>query len=338
MRAYTTLRVRTFTIGFRETDFDEAHHARAIAQHLGTDHHELYVTEADLLRSIDRIVDSLDEPFADISILPTLLVSELAAGSVKAVLSGDGGDELFFGYERYLRTLRASRLRRWMPRRVGRPIGRTLRRFNGGLGRMARLGGVLAADGSDALYTAMVSRCQTPSALVRGGIDLPWPDPSQRLTEFPNQLPNLMMLRDLRTYLVDDVLQKVDRASMAVSLEARVPLLDHRVVEFAWGLPLERKWVNGATKWPLRQLLAKYVPPALFERPKRGFAVPISSWLRGGLRSWAEDLLHDPQTGAHLDASRVRRLWREHLLGRLDRGAYVWDAVCFLSWRRRHFA
>ena len=147
-----------------------------------------------------------------------------------------------------------------------------------------------------------------------------------------------MMLRDLRTYLVDDVLHKVDRASMAVSLEARVPLLDHRVVEFAWQLPLERKWVDGATKWPLRQVLLKGVPPNLFERPKRGFAVPISAWLRGGLRSWAEDLLNDPQVSVHLDANRVRRLWREHLSGRLDRGAYVWDILCFLSWRRRHFA
>jgi asparagine synthase (glutamine-hydrolysing) len=338
MRAHTSRRVQTFTIGFREREFDEARHARAIAKRLDTDHHELYVTEGDLLRSIDRIVDTLDEPFADISILPTLLVSKLAVGSVKAVLSGDGGDELFFGYEHYQRTLRASRLRGRVPRRLRRPIGRALRRFNGGLGRTARLGGVLAAEGSDALYTAMVSRCQTPSALVRGGIDLPWPDPAQRLTEFPHQLSNFMMLRDLRTYLMDDVLQKVDRASMAVSLEARVPLLDHRVVEFAWGLPLERKWVNGATKWPLRQVLAKYVPPALFDRPKWGFAVPISSWLRGGLRAWAEDLLYDSQMSADLNASRVRRLWREHLSGRLDRGAYVWDILCFLSWRRRQFA
>lgn len=337
MRGHTPRRIRTFTIGFREAEFDEAHHARAIAQHLGTDHHELYVTEGDLLRSMDRIVDSLDEPFADISILPTLLVSKLAAQSVKAVLSGDGGDELFFGYEHYQRSLRASRLPGRLPRGVCRRMGRALRRFNGGLGRMARFGGVLAAEDSDAHYTAMVSRCQTPSALVRGGIDLPWPDPSQRLTEFANELPDFMMLRDLRTYLVDDVLQKVDRASMAVGLEARVPLLDHRVIEFASGLPLEHKWVNGATKWPLRQVLTRYVPPDLFERPKCGFAVPISGWLRGGLRSWAEELLHDSQVGAHLDAARVRRLWREHLSGRFDRGSYVWDVLCFLSWRRRHF-
>jgi asparagine synthase (glutamine-hydrolysing) len=336
MRAHTTRRIHTFTIGFREAAFDESHHARAVAQHLGTQHHEVYVCEDDLLRSMNRIVDLLDEPFADISILPTLLVSELASGFVKVVLSGDGGDEMFFGYERYQRTLRAAHVLGRVPEPFARVLGKTLRRFNGGLGRASRLGGLLAAEDPDAFYAAMVSRCQTPSALVRGGVDLAWPDEAQKLMQFPVDLANHMMLRDLRTYLVDDVLRKVDRASMAVSLEARVPLLDHRVAEFALALPLALKWTAGATKWPLRQVLAKYVPTTLFERPKQGFAVPISSWLRRGLRSWAEDLLNDPQLDAHLDGNRVKRLWQEHLSGRFDRGFYVWDVLCFLSWRRRH--
>jgi asparagine synthase (glutamine-hydrolysing) len=334
MRANTMRKVQTFTIGFHEKDFDEASHARAIASYLDCDHHELYVGQADLLKAIDRIVGTIDEPFGDISILPTLLVSELAAGTVKVVLSGDGGDELFFGYDHYQRGLQSWRLREGVPRAVGRLIGRDLRRCNGGAGRIARLGGVLAAEGSEALYAAVASRWQTPSSLVRGGVDPPWPDPAQRLAAFADDLPNFMMLRDLRSYLVDDVLTKVDRASMAVSIEARVPLLDHRVVEFAWSLPLDRKWVNGITKWPLRQVLAKHVPPALFERPKQGFAVPISAWLRGGLRSWAADLLDDPSVGNYLDASRVRKLWREHLSGRLDRGVYLWDVLSFLSWQK----
>jgi asparagine synthase (glutamine-hydrolysing) len=263
------------------------------------------------------------------------LVSELAARSVKVVLSGDGGDELFFGYGHYQRGVQAQRFRGRLPRSVGRLIGRTLRHFDGGGGRLARLGGVLAAESLDAVYAAVVSRWQTPSSLVSGGVDQLWPDPAQRLLEFPEDLPNFMMLRDLRTYLVDDVLQKVDRASMAVSIEARVPILDHRVAEFAWRLPLDRKWLNGVTKWPLRQVLAKHVPPRLFERPKQGFGVPISAWLRGDLRVWAEDLLNDSSVGKYLDPIKARQLWREHQSGRIDRGVYLWDVLSFLSWQRQ---
>jgi asparagine synthase (glutamine-hydrolysing) len=250
-------------------------------------------------------------------------------------LSGDGGDELLFGYRHYQRGLQAQRFRSRLPRSVARILGRTLRHFNDGGGRVARLGGVLAAENLDAVYAAVVSRWQMPSSIVLGGVDQLWPDPAQRLTEFPEDLPNFMMLRDLRTYLVDDVLHKVDRASMAVSIEARVPLLDHRVAEFAWQLPLDAKWRNGVTKWPLRQVLAKHVPPALFERPKQGFGVPISVWLRAGLRSWAEDLLNDPAASEYLHADRARQLWREHLSGRLDRGVYLWDVLSFLSWQRQ---
>lgn len=335
MRAHTSRKIQTFTIGFREENFDEAGQAGDIARHLDTDHHELYVTQVDMLKSIDRIIGAMDEPFADISILPTLLVSELAARSVKVVLSGDGGDELLFGYRHYQRGLQAQRFRSRLPRSVARILGRTLRHFNDGGGRVARLGGVLAAENLDAVYAAVVSRWQMPSSIVLGGVDQLWPDPAQRLTEFPEDLPNFMMLRDLRTYLVDDVLHKVDRASMAVSIEARVPLLDHRVAEFAWQLPLDAKWRNGVTKWPLRQVLAKHVPPALFERPKQGFGVPISVWLRAGLRSWAEDLLNDPAASEYLHADRARQLWREHLSGRLDRGVYLWDVLSFLSWQRQ---
>jgi asparagine synthase (glutamine-hydrolysing) len=335
MRTHNARKIQTFTIGFREKDFDEAGYARDIARHLDTDHHELYVTQSDLLKSIDRIIGTTDEPFADDSILPTLLVSELAARSVKVVLTGDGGDELFFGYGHYQRGLLAQRFRNRVPRSMGGMIGMVLRQFNGGGGRLARLGGVLTASDVDSLYAAVVSRWQTPSSLVHGGVDEPWPDPVQRLTEFSDDLPNFMMLRDLRTYLVDDVLHKVDRASMAVSIEARVPILDHRVMEFAWRLPIGRKWAAGVTKLPLRRVLARHVPPALFERPKQGFGVPISAWLRGGLRSWADELLNDPGAGEYLDARRVHRLWREHLSGCLDRGVYLWDVLSFLSWRRQ---
>ena len=338
MREHTARKVQTFTIGFREAQFDESGHAREIARYLDTDHHELILTQQDLLKCIDRITAAMDEPFGDISILPTLLVSELAAGSVKVVLSGDGGDELFFGYQHYLRGLEAQRFHGRIPKAIGNSIGRKLRNFNHGAGRIARLGGVLAADSVESLYGAVVSRWQTPSSLVRDGIDVLWPDPTQRLSEFTDDLPNFMMLRDLRAYLVDDILHKVDRASMAVSIEARVPLLDHRVAEFAWQLPFGYKSVNGVAKWPLRQVLARHLPRSLFERPKRGFAVPISGWLRQDLRPWAKDLLFDSSAGVYLDPRMARKLWHEHLSGRIDRGAYLWDILSFLSWQRQSIA
>ena len=335
MRAHTSRRVQTFTIGFEEKDFDEAGYAREIARHLGTDHHELYLSAGDLLAGIDRIIGTIDEPFADISILPTLMVSQLAAGSVKVVLSGDGGDELFFGYGHYQQTLRALRVRDRVPAILRGPAGQLLQRVNGGAGPVARLGGVLAAPDLQSACAAVVSRWQTPSSLVRNGTDNPWPDPLQHLPQFPGDSRNLLMLRDLRTYLVDDILHKVDRASMAVSIEARVPLLDHRVVEFAWRLPPDRKVVNGIAKWPLKQVLARQVPAALFDRPKRGFAVPISRWLRTDLREWGEAVLQDPAADEYLDVGRVRSLWREHQSGRFDRGSYLWDVLAFLAWHRQ---
>ena len=335
MRAHTPRKVQTFTIGFHERDFDEAGYARTIARHLDTDHHELYVNDADLLIQIDRIIGTLDEPFADISILPTLLVSELASRSVKVVLSGDGGDELFFGYGHYQRALQAFRVRDSLPGFLARPFGRHLSGLNGSAGAVARLGGVLAADSIQGAYAAVVSRWQHPTSIVRGGVDEPWPERVQRLIEFSSEPHEFMMLRDLRTYLVDDVLHKVDRASMAVSIEARVPILDHRIVEFACRLPLAQKWMHGATKWPLRQVLNKYVPSVLFNRPKQGFGVPISNWLRGGLKAWAGEVIHDSDAGEYLDAARVRKLWAEHQSGTRDRGVYLWDTLTFLAWQRR---
>ncbi len=334
MRAHTSRKVQTFTIGFHEKAFDEAGYARVIAQHLGTEHHELYLSQSDLRNSLERIIGTMDEPFADISILPTLLVSELAAGSVKVVLSGDGGDELFFGYGHYQRTLQALRVRDRVPGFLRAAAGAALQRFNGSSGPVARLGAVLAAQDAQAAYAAVVSRWQRPSVLVPGGVDDPWPDPVQRLSQFPDDPHNYMMLRDLRTYMVDDVLHKVDRASMAVSIEARVPVLDHRVVEYAWRLPLARKVVDGVTKWPLRQVLARHVPPSLFDRPKQGFGVPISAWLRSELKPWAEQVFADQHKTDYLDMRRVRTLWADHQSGRHDRGVYLWDVLSLLSWLR----
>ena len=323
--------VQTFTIGFNEPEFDESRHAAAIARHLGTTHHELIVTEQDLLDRIDGIANVIDEPFADASILPTLLVSELAASHLKVVLSGDGGDELFCGYRHYDRGQAAARLNGSLPRAARQPLGRLLSGNNHGVGKLARLGAVLAARSDDELCRAVISHYQQPARMVRGGTEAlhTWLDDRSLAGR---DIRERMMLRDMRLFLADDILHKVDRASMANSLEAREPLLDHRLVELAWRFPMDLRIRNGQAKWPMRQILGKYVPEALYERPKRGFGIPISRWLRGPLKSWAEDLLHGQAVRDNFDARAVRALWQQHLSGRHDRGTNLWDILIFVKW------
>jgi asparagine synthase (glutamine-hydrolysing) len=331
MQAQSSRPVRTFTIGFTEEEFDEANFARDVASHLGTQHTELYVSPREALEVIPTLPVVYDEPFGDSSQIPTILVSRMARAHVTVCLSGDGGDELFGGYTRYDQAAR-----QW--RSVGRVPAPLRRAFSACVppigGRAVKLGRVLGAADRVALYRRLVSQCDEPLRLVKGAVEPPTilTDPAGRanLADYREEL----MWIDAVSYLPGDILAKVDRAAMSVSLETRIPLLDHRVVEFAWRLPSSLKWQDGRGKWPLRALLDRYVPRPLIERPKRGFGVPINRWLREDLRDWAEDLLSTTRLREDglLDAARVRSRWHEHLSGAADRRYYLWNVLMFQAW------
>jgi len=351
--------VRTFTVGFGSRHYDESAHAAQVARHLGTEHVGVTLGDDDLRAAIPRLPDLFDEPLADPSQLPTLLVSGVARRDVTVALSGDGGDELFAGYNRYLvgrSAVRAAAVlpapaRRAISSLIGRGSQESWNRLGRGIqavlpGRIAdpRLGEkfyklrALGTAGSQpALYRALVSFWSDPTALVPGAVENGYV--AQRAwAELPAAATlERMMLADQLEYLPDDLLAKVDRASMAVSLEARVPLLDHRVVEFSWRLPDRFKVRGGQGKWLLRRLLSRRVPDALVERPKMGFSVPVDDWLRGPLRAWAEELLEDSRLEADglLTAMPVRNTWREHLAGRRSAGLALWAVLVFQAWRDR---
>ncbi len=344
--------VRTFSIGFPDFGFDESAHARAVAAHLGTIHEELTVTAEDALSVVPGLADIYDEPFADSSQIPTYAISRMTRAHVTVALSGDGGDELFAGYNRYslaaghvasltrlplpLRRAAAAAMlavpdhvvdrAAWLVPSSWRPAQLA--------DKLKKLAEALRLDG-DAAYLRLVSQNPYPAALTNGlrehGVAMPWSG-----LEAPGTLLERMQVWDTATYLPDDILQKVDRASMAVSLEVRPPLLDHRVVEFAFSLPLHLRLRGGETKWLLRRVLDRYVPRKLVERPKMGFAIPLADWLRGPLRDWAEDLL-DPQYlgGGLLDVRAVRTLWNAHLVGRRNQAYALWTILMFEAWRRR---
>lgn len=348
-------KVRTFTIGFSEKAYDESAHARAVARHLGTDHTELIVTPAQAMEVIPRLPRLYDEPFGDSSQIPTYLVSSLARQSVTVSLSGDAGDELFGGYTRYdlARRLSArlqsvphalrvqipkvirSRPPEWWQRylRIAAPM--LPRRWKGAnLGnKMYRLAELVATSPWE-LYHGMVSHWTQPDAVVIGCGERE--SPVRSLMSKPSRLsyPEQMMYWDLMTYLPGDILVKVDRAAMAVGLETRVPMLDHRVVEFAWSLPLSLKVRAGKGKWILRQLLERYVPRELTDRPKTGFGIPIGGWLRGPLRPWAEALLDRAriQREGVLEPTLILQRWREHVSGNHDWGYLIWDVLMFQAW------
>jgi asparagine synthase (glutamine-hydrolysing) len=356
MQAESSRSVRTFTIGFHEIGHNEAEHARAVAQHLGTDHTELYVTPREALEVIPRLPTLYDEPFADSSQIPTFLVSQLARQSVTVSLSGDGGDELFGGYNRYFLGRSVWNGVRWLPRFSRAWVSRLLdmlppATFNGASAAMAammpprwhqplmadkvkKLSSILAAGNPEALYLSLVSSWHDPDAVVRQGRE-PWSLPTQNGSEagFADFTEQMMYL-DLVTYLPDDILVKVDRASMGVSLESRAPFLDHRVVEFVWGLPLSMKIRRGAGKRLLRQVLYRHVPRELIERPKMGFAMPVAAWLRGPLRDWAEHLLDQRRLRdeGYFDPAPIGVKWREHVLGTRDWQHPLWGVLMFQCW------
>jgi asparagine synthase (glutamine-hydrolysing) len=353
MQAQADRPVRSFSIGFRERGYDESPHARAVAAHLGTEHTELTVTPSDALAVVPDLGRLYDEPFADSSQVPTLLLSRLTRGHVTVALSGDGGDELFCGYNRY-----ASVPALW--RRIGRiprparrgaalalglvgpaaweAVARLLpaRRRHAQLADKARKAlGAMTADGPDAIYRHLVAQWQDPLALVRA----PAEAPSPVFAEPPPGLPDDPVLRmqylDALTYLPDDILTKVDRASMAVGLEVRVPLLDHRVVEFAWRLPRRLQVEGDGGKAALRRVLYRHVPREIMDRPKMGFSVPLGPWLRGPLRDWAESLLSEASLaeGGLLDPAPIRRAWADHVAGRAELQHPLWAILMLQSWR-----
>ena len=352
MQAESTRPVRVFTIGFHESDFKDAVHARAVAHHLGTDHTELYVTPEEAREVIPRLPTLYDEPFGDSSEIPTFLVAELARRSVTVSLSGDGGDELFGGYDRYrLQSLLTRTLFR-IPGPVRRATAGLIQAIGPGRFdavasllppryRLARAGdrahkfaGVLAIQDTDDVYRHLMSHWKDPGQVVlsggnadgRLGDAFRWPtvgDGTDRA-----------MYLDAVTYLPDDILVKVDRATMAMGLEARVPLLDHRLVEFAWRLPRPMKIRNGKGKWLLRHVLARHVPVELTDRPKMGFGVPVGDWLRGPLRGWAEGLLAVERVSSEgfLEADPIRAAWADHVSGRSDRAYQLWNVLMFQVW------
>jgi asparagine synthase (glutamine-hydrolysing) len=355
MQAQSSRPVQTFTIGFRERGFDEARHAREVARHLGTDHTELTVTAEQAQAVIPRLPVLYDEPFADCSQIPTFLVSELARRRVTVSLSGDGGDELFGGYNRYAWVKKIWRNAGWMPialrtRMAAALLRIPLRTWEAFLSssmiperwrvsepgeKLRKLAECLPADSPEQMYQGLVTHWKDPLSVVIG---------SEALATLPAspgtraQLPDpisWMMYMDLVTYLPDDLLVKLDRASMAVSLEARVPFLDdHRVVELAWRMPMSMKIRGGEGKWLLRQVLQQYVPRELIDRPKQGFAVPIDAWLRGPLKDWAETLLGEDRLKdeGFFHPEPIRQKWQEHTSGHNNWQYLLWDILMFQAW------
>lgn len=356
MQAESRWPVRTFTVRLDDQAFDEADHGLAIARRLGTDHVELRVTPTEALDVIPRLPALYDEPFSDSSQIPTFLISQMARRHVTVALSGDGGDELFGGYNRHAWVDDIWRRVGWMPRparragaaairkvpparwdafftKTGRVLPKRLRQRVPG-DKMHKLARALEARDAAGMYLSLVSHWPDPTSLVAGAIEPPtlvtdrtrWAD----LPDFTQQ----MMYLDAVGYLPDDILAKVDRASMGVGLEVRVPLLDHRVFEFAWRLPQSFKVRDGKGKWLLRRVLDRYVPSHLVDRPKAGFGIPLGDWLRGPLRDWAETLLGAGRLRAEgfLDAGPIRTAWAEHLSGKRSRQYELWDVLMFQAW------
>jgi asparagine synthase (glutamine-hydrolysing) len=355
MQQHTSHPVRTFTVSFEDEAFDEAESATAVAAHLGTEHTTVAMTAQDVFDLVPRVPDIWDEPFSDSSQLPTHLVATVARRAVTVALSGDGGDELFAGYNRHAWLDRVWRFAAPLPPSVRRGVGSTLRRIPPGAidataarlparwqtrlpsTKVAKLGRVLQASSVDGAYQALVSHWEDPAALVLGAERSSADGHSQPVGNGAGDVMGQLLRSDLVTYLPDDVLTKVDRASMAVSLETRTPFLDRGVLEAAWRLPATSKLRDGVSKWMLRQVLYRHVPAALVDRPKMGFGIPLDAWLRGPLRPWAEDLLSTAALTRHglLRPEPVRQAWQLHLAKRRDLSYELWDVLMLQAWLER---
>lgn len=354
MQAQSATPIRTFTIGFSESDYDEAPFAKKVAAHLGTEHTQLYVSPEDARSVIPKLPSVYDEPFSDSSQIPTLLISQLARRHVTVSLTGDGGDELFGGYNRYRLGKNVWTKAGWLPLGLRRAAAGALRAlspadWNGIIGACNRLlpakvrqrsagdklhkfAEAISAESAQDMYNALLSHWKDPASVVldaRGRLAF-----AREASESPLSFTEEMMLNDAVSYLPDDILVKLDRASMSVGLEGRAPFLDHRVFEFAWKLPLSLKIHGGQGKWILRQVLKRYVPENLIDRPKMGFGVPIDEWLRGPLRDWAESLLDEGRLKREgfLRPEPIRRKWAEHLSTKRNWQYHLWDVLMFQAW------
>ena len=356
MQAQSHQPVRTFTIGFDEADYNEAVHAKAVARHLGTQHTELYVRPEDALAVIPQLPSIYCEPFSDSSQIPTFLVSQLARQQVTVALSGDAGDELFGGYNRYLLACHIWKMLDPLPLPVRRAAAAILRglppafwnalfavarpmlpqrfRLAAAADKIRKLAEIMALPDGEAFYRQLVSHDNNPASIVIGGTEPPTLLTERTSWPRTDAFEHWMMALDAQTYLPDDILVKVDRAAMANSLETRVPMLDHRLVELAWRLPLSMKVRQGEGKWILRQVLYRHVPKQLIDRPKMGFGVPIDIWLRGPLRAWAEALLDESrlQREGFFNPAPIRQKWQEHLSGKHNRQYYLWNVLMFQAW------
>ena len=352
MQGQSSRPVKTFTIGFSEEAYNEATHAKAVAKHLGTEHTELYVSPEQAMDVIPLLPSLYCEPFGDSSQIPTFLVSQLAKQQVTVSLSGDAGDELFCGYNRYLLTSRLWGKISAIPRPLRAMVAKGITGISptawDGIGRwiptfkqhnmlgdkLHKGSNVLLSGSVDELYRGIISHISDPADWVIDGLDS-----ATSMSGLPPNLEGLsavgrMMALDTISYLPDDILVKVDRAAMGVSLETRVPLLDYRIVEYAWSLPMDYKLHNGQTKWPLRQVLYRHIPKQLIERPKMGFGVPIDKWLRGPLREWAESLLSEKRLilEGFFYPEPIRQKWAEHLSGRRNWHNQLWPVLMFQAW------